>query len=155
MAALKVLLATEVASELGVTISFSDADGDSVASGLCAGSVVGPVAGRGRGRRSPASRSPTPTTRRPTPRPRRSRVAVTSDAPRVGSLEELAASADLVVRGEVVATERGRVFGEPGGDAPSSHGSSPSRSPTCCAGTAPGGPSCWSRRRAGSRTARR
>ena len=29
MAALKVLLATEVASELGVTMSFSDADGDS------------------------------------------------------------------------------------------------------------------------------
>ena len=29
MMALKVLLATEVASELGVTISFSDSDGDS------------------------------------------------------------------------------------------------------------------------------
>ena len=29
VAALKVLLATEVASELGVTIGFSDADGDS------------------------------------------------------------------------------------------------------------------------------
>ena len=29
VAALKVLLATEVASELGVTMSFSDADGDS------------------------------------------------------------------------------------------------------------------------------
>jgi hypothetical protein len=41
-------------------------------------------------------------------------VEVTSDAPRYGSLEELTAAADLVVRAEVVATERGRLFGSPG-----------------------------------------
>jgi hypothetical protein len=35
----------------------------------------------------------------------------------VTSLDELAASADLVVRAEVTATERGRVFGDPGGAA--------------------------------------
>jgi hypothetical protein len=51
------------------------------------------------------------------PAPARPPVAVTSDAPRVATLEELASSADLVVRAEVVATERGRVFGEPGGGA--------------------------------------
>jgi hypothetical protein len=44
-------------------------------------------------------------------------VAVSSDAARVATLEALTASADLVVRAEVVATERGRVFGEPGGGA--------------------------------------
>jgi hypothetical protein len=44
-------------------------------------------------------------------------VAVSSDAPRLGSLEELVAASDLVVRAEVVATEPGRVFGEPGGTA--------------------------------------
>jgi hypothetical protein len=44
-------------------------------------------------------------------------VAVSSDAPRLGSLEQLVAAADLVVRAEVAATERGRVFGEPGGAA--------------------------------------
>lgn len=44
-------------------------------------------------------------------------VAVTSDAPRLTSLEELVAAADVVLRAEVVATERGRVFGEPGGPA--------------------------------------
>ncbi len=43
-------------------------------------------------------------------------VAVQSDAPRLTSLEELAAAADLVVRGHVVTTERGRVFGDPGGE---------------------------------------
>jgi hypothetical protein len=43
-------------------------------------------------------------------------VAVQSDAPRLTSLEELAAAADVVVRGQVVATERGRVFGDPGGE---------------------------------------
>lgn len=44
-------------------------------------------------------------------------VAVTSDAPRLGSLAELVAGSDLVVRAQVVGTERGRVFGDPGGDA--------------------------------------
>lgn len=39
-------------------------------------------------------------------------VAVTSDAIRVGTLDELLDTADLVVRGEVVATERGRWFGD-------------------------------------------
>jgi hypothetical protein len=41
-------------------------------------------------------------------------VAVESDAPRFRSLDELVAASDVVVRGEVVATERGRPFGEPG-----------------------------------------
>lgn len=40
---------------------------------------------------------------------------VSSDAPRLASLAELVAAADLVVRGEVEATERGRTFGAPGG----------------------------------------
>ena len=44
-------------------------------------------------------------------------VAVTSDAPRAASLQELAGAADLVVRAKVVGVERGRVFGEPGGGA--------------------------------------
>jgi hypothetical protein len=44
-------------------------------------------------------------------------VEVTSDAPRVSSLEDLAAAADLVVRAEVIGTQPGRVFGEPGGAA--------------------------------------
>lgn len=43
-------------------------------------------------------------------------VAVTSDAPRHATLEALAASSDVVVRGRVTATERGRVFGDPGSD---------------------------------------
>lgn len=38
-------------------------------------------------------------------------VAIASDAPRLGTLAELTAAADVVVRGEVVATERGRWFG--------------------------------------------
>jgi hypothetical protein len=42
-------------------------------------------------------------------------VEVTSDAPRYPSLDELVAAADLVVRGEVASTERGRTFGQPGG----------------------------------------
>lgn len=42
-------------------------------------------------------------------------VAVTSDAPRWATLDELVAASDVVVRGRVVATERGRAFGEPGG----------------------------------------
>ena len=44
-------------------------------------------------------------------------VAVTSDAPRVATLAELVASADVVLRGEVTSTERGRLFGEPGAGA--------------------------------------
>jgi hypothetical protein len=47
----------------------------------------------------------------------RSPVAVTSDAPRHGTLAELVAASDLVVRARVTATERGRVFGDPGRDA--------------------------------------
>lgn len=39
-------------------------------------------------------------------------VRVSSDAPRHAGLDELVASADQVVRGRVVATERGRWFGE-------------------------------------------
>ena len=42
-------------------------------------------------------------------------VEVTSDAPRHATLDELVAAADLVVRGEVEGTERGRPFGQPGG----------------------------------------
>jgi hypothetical protein len=44
-------------------------------------------------------------------------VAVSSDAPRLATLDALVAASDVVVRAEVVATERGRVFGEPGGAA--------------------------------------
>jgi hypothetical protein len=42
-------------------------------------------------------------------------VEVTSDASRYATLDELVAAADLVVRGEVASTERGRTFGQPGG----------------------------------------
>lgn len=42
-------------------------------------------------------------------------VEVTSDAPRHATLDELVAAADVVVRGEVEGTERGRPFGQPGG----------------------------------------
>jgi hypothetical protein len=42
---------------------------------------------------------------------------VSSDAPRRTSLAELAAASDVVVRGEVVGTARGRLFGDPGGEA--------------------------------------
>lgn len=42
-------------------------------------------------------------------------VEVTSDAPRYATLDELVGAADLVVRGEVASTERGRAFGQPGG----------------------------------------
>jgi hypothetical protein len=38
-------------------------------------------------------------------------VAVTSDAPRLTALAELATASDVVLRGEVTATEHGRVFG--------------------------------------------
>lgn len=41
-------------------------------------------------------------------------VEVTSDAPRRSSLAELADAADLVVRAQVVGTDRGRLFGDPG-----------------------------------------
>lgn len=44
-------------------------------------------------------------------------VAVTSDAPRLGSLVDLVASSDLVVRGVVTRAEHGRVFGDPGSEA--------------------------------------
>jgi len=40
-------------------------------------------------------------------------VAVASDAPRHATLAELVAATDVVVRAEVVATERGRLFGDP------------------------------------------
>lgn len=42
-------------------------------------------------------------------------VEVASDAPRFASLEELAAASDAAVRAEVVATERGRWFGDGAG----------------------------------------
>lgn len=41
-------------------------------------------------------------------------VEVSSDAPVLATLPELVAAADVVVRGEVEATERGRPFGDPG-----------------------------------------
>jgi hypothetical protein len=46
----------------------------------------------------------------------RAPVAVTSDAPRHAALAELVAASELVVRAEVTATERGRVFGDPRSD---------------------------------------
>jgi hypothetical protein len=42
-------------------------------------------------------------------------VAVSSDAPRLATLDELVAASDVVVEGRVVETRRGRSFGEPGG----------------------------------------
>lgn len=51
---------------------------------------------------------PTTTTTGPAP------VAVSSDAPRYSTLEELEAASDVVVRGRVATTERGRLFGDPG-----------------------------------------
>lgn len=47
----------------------------------------------------------------PTPEP----TEISSDAPRFASLADLAAASDLVVRGHVASTERGRTFGDPGG----------------------------------------
>jgi hypothetical protein len=41
-------------------------------------------------------------------------VAVSSDAPRLATLDELVAASDVVVQGSVAATQRGRTFGEPG-----------------------------------------
>lgn len=45
----------------------------------------------------------------------RGAVEVSSDAPRATTLEELVAASDTVVRAEVVATERGRWFGDADG----------------------------------------
>jgi hypothetical protein len=64
------------------------------------------LAGRGADQPAPPQRSVS-----------RAPVAITSDAARVDTLEELVARSDLVVRGQVVATERGRLFGEPGAGA--------------------------------------
>lgn len=59
--------------------------------------------------RDPASPPPAPTTTTvPAPDP----VAVDSDAPAYATLEELVAASDLVVRGRVTDTERGRWFGD-------------------------------------------
>jgi hypothetical protein len=44
-------------------------------------------------------------------------VAVSSDAPRLSSLDELVAVTDLVVRATVVDAARGRVFGDPDSEA--------------------------------------
>ncbi len=46
---------------------------------------------------------------------RRGPVKVTSDAPRLTSLQDLLELSDLVVRAEVTGTERGRVFADSGG----------------------------------------
>ena len=48
----------------------------------------------------------------PTPAP--DPTEITSDAPRLADLTALVASSDLVVRGHVLSTGRGRTFGEPG-----------------------------------------
>jgi hypothetical protein len=50
------------------------------------------------------------TTSTTTPAP----VAVTSDAPVLYSLDALVAESDVIVRGVVTTTERGRLFGDPG-----------------------------------------
>jgi hypothetical protein len=42
-------------------------------------------------------------------------VAVSSDAPRLATLDELVAASDVVVQGRVAETRQGRSFGEPGG----------------------------------------
>ena len=63
------------------------------------------VAGNGDGVGQPDASAPVPTV--PV-----DAVQVTSDSPRYGTLDELIAAADLVVRGEVIATERGRWFGD-------------------------------------------
>jgi len=59
----------------------------------------------------PRSAVATTTTAEPAP------IEVASDAPRRASLAELASASDVVVRATVVATERGRSFGDPGGAA--------------------------------------
>jgi len=59
--------------------------------------------------RDPAEPPPAPTTTTaPVPEP----VAVDSDAPAYASLDELVAASDLIVRGRVTDTERGRWFGD-------------------------------------------
>lgn len=68
-------------------------------------------------------------------------VAVTSDAVRVASLEELIGAADLVVRAEVVATERGRWFGDGGDGARIQSRLVTLRVDDVLAGPAPGAPS--------------
>jgi hypothetical protein len=68
--------------------------------------VVAVVAGVALARGDDAEDAPTATT---APAP----VAVTSDAPTLDTLEDLAASADLIVRAVVTGTERGRLFGDP------------------------------------------
>ena len=67
--------------------------------------IVGAVALR----RDPEAPPPAPaTTTAPAPDP----VAVASDAPTFTTLDELIAASDLVVRGRVTDTERGRWFGD-------------------------------------------
>src|SRR3546814_10153086 len=44
-------------------------------------------------------------------------VDVTSDAPRHATLEDLVTAADVVLTGEVVGTDGGRIFGDPDSDA--------------------------------------
>src|SRR3546814_20628748 len=44
-------------------------------------------------------------------------VDVTSDAPRQATLEDLVTAADVVLTGEVVGTDGGRIFGDPDSDA--------------------------------------
>jgi len=59
--------------------------------------------------RDPVEAPPAPTTTTaPAPDP----VAVDSDAPAFASLDELVAASDLIVRGRVTDTERGRWFGD-------------------------------------------
>src|SRR3546814_1844416 len=44
-------------------------------------------------------------------------VDVTSDAPRHATLEDLVTAADVVLTGELVGTDGGRIFGDPDSDA--------------------------------------
>jgi hypothetical protein len=57
----------------------------------------------------------TPAASEPSVGARAEPVAVSSDAPRVATLQELVVASDVVVQGRVVETRRGRTFGEPGG----------------------------------------
>jgi hypothetical protein len=73
------------------------------------------LGGRGTGTPAPApDQDPAPDT---VPGEDGEPVAVSSDAPRFATLADLLDASDVVVSGEVVATERGRPFGEPGGTA--------------------------------------
>ena len=76
--------------------------------------VVAAVALAPQGSGPPSSEDPSSTTSTPAADEAPS-VEVSSDAPRLTTLTELVAAADLVVQGEVEATERGRTFGAPGG----------------------------------------